>query len=49
MLDKLLYGVKVANDNVLVINEKVDKICSLLEKCLENTTFVLDNPKGESV
>lgn len=30
VIDKLLYGIKVTNDNIIVLNEKLDKILSLM-------------------
>ena len=30
IFEKILYGVKVANDNIIVLNEKIDAIAKLL-------------------
>lgn len=30
IFEKILYGVKVANDNIIVLNEKIDAIGKLL-------------------
>ena len=37
IFDKILYGIKVANDNIIIINDKVDAIMKMLsfdEFCL---------------
>lgn len=30
IFDKILYGIKVANDNIIVLNEKIDAIAKML-------------------
>ena len=30
IFDKILYGIKVANDNIIIINDKVDAIMKML-------------------
>ena len=30
IFEKILYGVKVANDNIIVLNDKIDAIAKLL-------------------
>lgn len=30
IFDKILYGLKVANDNIIVLNEKIDAIAKML-------------------
>lgn len=30
IFDKILYGIKVANDNIIIINDKVDAIIKML-------------------
>ena len=30
IFEKILFGVKVANDNIIVLNEKIDAIAKLL-------------------
>lgn len=47
MLEKILYGLKTTNDNLLVLNEKIDALMKMLS-CSYNvddsdTTEVSDN------
>lgn len=30
IFDKILYGIKIANDNIIIINDKVDAIMKML-------------------
>ena len=30
IFDKILYGIKVANDNIIIINDKLDAIMKIL-------------------
>lgn len=30
IFDKILYGIKVANDNIIIINDKVDAVMKML-------------------
>ena len=45
IFEKILYGVKVANDNIIVLNEKIDAIAKLLSYEESESTDTQANKK----
>lgn len=45
IFEKILYGVKVANDNIIVLNEKIDAIAKLLSYEEDESTDAQANKK----